>query len=421
MEAEFNKIDKEEAWGRLYQQIRTECNNYDYSCTEAKKPENKNLNRYRDVSPYDHSRVKLNSGSSDYINASLVQVPVARRNYILAQGPLPHTTGHFWQMVWEQNSKAVLMLNKTIEKNQIKCHQYWPLGSNHDGDDVMVLEDVGLQIEYLSEVNKIYYVIRQLKITHLKTSASRVVQHFHYTTWPDFGVPESPAAFLTFLLAVRNAGALDENVGPPIVHCSAGIGRSGTFCLVDTCLVLIEQRESLDSIDIEQILLNMRTYRMGLIQTPDQLRFSYLAVIEGGRRILAGTFHENTMMNADNNHKILNNSNDDESPPPLPPRTRDADGHASGLAAGADLDVPNDYYMNQNTHNSVDTPINDTELRKRARHDRIKKTAQKIEQMKRRQQDCETWRKRRSYLMPLSIGLLIILGGGVLAYKLLKG
>ncbi|KAH8018418.1 hypothetical protein HPB51_006040 [Rhipicephalus microplus] len=114
----------------------------------------------------------------------------------------------------------------------------------------------------------------------------RVVLHLHYTTWPDFGVPESPAAFLAFLQAVRESGALDVDVGPPVVHCSAGIGRSGTFCLVDSCLVLIEANGGrLDRVDVQEVLLEMRKYRMGLIQTPDQLRFSYLAILEGARAL----------------------------------------------------------------------------------------------------------------------------------------
>lgn len=129
---------------------------------------------------------------------------------------------------------------------------------------------------------------------------------FHYTTWPDFGVPSTPRAFLHFLQVVRDSGALESNVGPPIVHCSAGIGRSGTFCLVDSCLLMVIatfgvgliigfsvfhgvahsthlhlQMEQGKQVNIKKILLDMRRFRMGLIQTADQLRFSYLAIMEG--------------------------------------------------------------------------------------------------------------------------------------------
>ena len=102
--------------------------------------------------------------------------------------------------------------------------------------------------------------------------------------WPDFGVPSSPIAFLQFLKQVRDSGVLDEGVGPAIIHCSAGIGRSGTFCLVDCCLVLID-KEGENRVSVQDVLLELRKYRMGLIQTHDQLTFSYQAIIEGMRRM----------------------------------------------------------------------------------------------------------------------------------------
>lgn len=140
-------------------------------------------------------------------------------------------------MVWEQESKAVLMLNKLIEKKQEKCSQYWPsqMGKEH----MMKFDDVGLTLEYVENKDHSYYLTRRLRLTDVYTDTSRDIIQFHYTTWPDFGVPTSPKAFLEFLKKVREAGVLEEDVGPAVVHCSAGIGRSGTFCLVDSCLVLV--------------------------------------------------------------------------------------------------------------------------------------------------------------------------------------
>lgn len=221
------------------------------------KPQNKNLNRYRDVSPYDHSRIVLKRGNTDYINANLVKVEKANRQYILTQGPLINTISHFWLMVWEQNSKAVLMLNKLIEKKQEKCCQYWP--AKVGSDYIMTLDDVGLTLEYVEHKDHSYYMKRVLRLTDVETKDSRYflktistelvrfilyfrdIIQFHYTTWPDFEVPSSPTAFLDFLKQVRSAGVLEADVGPAVVHCSAGIGRSGTFCLVDSCLVLVRQ------------------------------------------------------------------------------------------------------------------------------------------------------------------------------------
>lgn len=193
------------------------------------------MNRYRDVSPYDHSRIVLNRGSIDYINANLVKVEKANRQYILTQGPLINTVSHFWLMVWEQQTKAVLMLNKLVEKKQEKCCQYWPRGKEYP----LTMEDVGLNLEYVAQQDHSYYLKRVLRLIDMKTKDSREILQFHYTTWPDFGVPSSPTAFLEFLQHVREAGVLEPTVGPAVVHCSAGIGRSGTFCLVDSCLVLV--------------------------------------------------------------------------------------------------------------------------------------------------------------------------------------
>lgn len=236
------------------------------------------MNRYRDVSPYDHSRIILRRGNIDYINANLVTMEKANRKYILTQGPLPNTVDHFWLMVWEYNCAAILMLNKVIEKRQVKCHQYWPdrIGTEH----TMNLNDVGLTVEYLKCENYTNFSKRTFRLTDTESSKSREVIQFHYTTWPDFYVPSSPVAFLQFLKKVRDSGALNADVGPAVVHCSAGIGRSGTFCLVDSCLVLVE-KEGENKISVSDLLLELRQSRMGLIQTADQLYFSYQAIIEG--------------------------------------------------------------------------------------------------------------------------------------------
>ncbi|XP_060809415.1 tyrosine-protein phosphatase non-receptor type 61F isoform X2 [Amyelois transitella] len=313
VEAEYMDIANRNAWPIVYQKIGRECQSYPYTCIEAKKPQNKPLNRYRDVNPYDHSRIILKRCERDYINANLVKMDRANRSYILTQGPLAFTVSHMWLMIWEQNSRAILMLNKIIEKNEIKCHWYWPhgVGDMHK----MELTDVKLTVEQISEEDCNYYCTRVFKIVDQETSESREVIQFHYTTWPDFGVPSSPNAFLEFLRKVRSSGCLEPDVGPAVVHCSAGIGRSGTFCLVDSCLVIIE-KEGLDSVNIQQILLEMRRDRMGLIQTPDQLRFSYQAIIEGAKR-LDPNYKEESKMEESIYSSVA--ADEEEAPPPPPP------------------------------------------------------------------------------------------------------
>uniref|UniRef100_A0A8D0B9I9 Tyrosine-protein phosphatase non-receptor type n=1 Tax=Salvator merianae TaxID=96440 RepID=A0A8D0B9I9_SALMN len=280
IEKEFHRVDQADSWAAIYQDIRHEAS--DFPCKVAKLPRNKNRNRYRDVSPFDHSRIKLLQGDNDYINASLIKMEEANRSYILTQGPLPNTCGHFWEMIWEQKSRGVVMLNRVMEKGSIKCAQYWPQKEEKE----MIFEDTDFMLTLMSEDIKSYYTVRYLQLKNLTTQETREILHFHYTTWPDFGVPESPASFLNFLFKVRESGSLSPEHGPVVVHCSAGIGRSGTFCLVDTCLLLMAKRKDPSSVDIKQVLLEMRKYRMGLIQTADQLRFSYLAVIEGAKFIM---------------------------------------------------------------------------------------------------------------------------------------
>eukprot|EP00066_Takifugu_rubripes_P002008 XP_003963616.2 PREDICTED: tyrosine-protein phosphatase non-receptor type 1 [Takifugu rubripes] len=310
MEAEFLEIDENGRWNAVYQEIRQQS--CELPCRVAKLPENKNRNRYRDVSPFDHSRIRLQLGANDYINASLITVEEAQRNYILTQGPLPNTCGSFWEMVWEQRSRGVVMLNRVIEKGSVKCAQYWPQREERDS----VFEETNFKLTLVSEDIKSYYTVRQLELENLTTGETREILHFHYTTWPDFGVPESPASFLNFLFKVRESGCLGSDQGPVVVHCSAGIGRSGTFCLVDTCLLLMSRRKDPSSVRICDVLLEMRRCRMGLIQTADQLRFSYLAVIEGAKYIMGDSSLQDSW-------RELSNEEDDppqfSPPPPLPP------------------------------------------------------------------------------------------------------
>ncbi|XP_069692537.1 tyrosine-protein phosphatase non-receptor type 2-like isoform X2 [Periplaneta americana] len=454
VESEFLEIDSKGAWPLLYQHIRNECLNYDYTFSEARKSQNKNLNRYRDVSPYDHSRVVLSKGPCDYINANLVtccstrvccdvmQMERAHRQYILTQGPLPHTAGHFWLMVWEQNCKAVLMLNRIIEKNQVKCHQYWPLDSGSD----LELPDVGLKVQLVSESEAPYYTTRTLRLTETESGNSRDIIHFHYTTWPDFGVPESPTAFLNFLMVVRESGALDQNVGPPVVHCSAGIGRSGTFCLVDSCLVLIEE-SGLESVNVREVLLEMRRYRMGLIQTPDQLRFSYWAIIEGSNKYINGS----NILRSDASDNTIelsaitpNHSQPTEEQPPQPPprgaslsRPQVANNHVDSEEQPPDKPLPSEppppptrplpNTPGSSDEGSYQSPPSSPESRdgvaRRRRAERKERVTQQVRDMKRKQQAAESWQQmKRSILQPLTIGIGVgvLLIGGAIAYSYLS-
>ncbi|XP_033368094.1 tyrosine-protein phosphatase non-receptor type 2 isoform X3 [Parus major] len=357
IEQEFQEIDATNDWQARYLEIRHKSSDYPHRV--AKYPENRNRNRYRDVSPYDHSRVKLQNTENDYINASLVVIEEAQRYYILTQGPLPNTCCHFWLMVWQQQTKAVVMLNRIVEKES--------------------------------------------------SGESRMISHFHYTTWPDFGVPESPASFLNFLFKVRESGSLSPEHGPAVVHCSAGIGRSGTFSLVDTCLVLMEKKDPF-SVDIKKVLLDMRKYRMGLIQTPDQLRFSYMAVIEGAKFIMGDSTIQKRWKELSKEDQAPSS---EQSPPhPIKVTTEKYNGNSIGLEnkdqmekINTDLSTKVQDITDGNIENSV---------RKRLREDRRANTAQKLQQMKQKLNETERKRKRWLYWKPIltkiGFGTLILVG-----------
>ncbi|XP_033836904.1 tyrosine-protein phosphatase non-receptor type 2a [Periophthalmus magnuspinnatus] len=407
MEQEFEEIDSSGGWHNLYNEIRNQASEYPYKV--AKFPVNRNLNRYRDVSPYDHSRVKLESSENDYINASLIMMEEAQRAYILSQGPLRNTCGHFWLMIWEQCTKAVIMLNRIIEKGTEKCAQYWPTPKDRE----MPFPDTGFVVHLISEEVQSCYTIRVLELQNTKTGESREIYHFHYTSWPDFGVPESPGSFLDFLFRVRQSGSLGPQHGPSVVHCSAGIGRSGTFALVDTCLVLMDKRQDPSSVDIQKVLLDMREYRMGLIQTADQLRFSYMAVIEGAKIILPNTF---TLK-----EKLIstNDLEPDFSPPPPPPRPHHTFKDSKSNGQPRTCVEPQKNQRGSDTEGEParqDNSITDNSghLRKRQREERIAGTAQKIQQMKQRLTDSEkkkeSWAYWRPILLNVGAGAAVALG-----------
>lgn len=411
MEQEFEMIDSSGTWHNLYNEIRSQASEYPYKV--AKLPANRNLNRYRDVSPYDHSRVKLKNSENDYINASLIMMEEAQRAYILSQGPLRNTCGHFWLMIWEQCTKAVIMLNRIIEKGTEKCAQYWP--SLKDGE--ISFTDTGFVVKLVSEEVQTCYTIRVLELQNTKSGESREIYHFHYTSWPDFGVPESPGSFLDFLFQVRQSGSLEPEHGPSVVHCSAGIGRSGTFALVDTCLVLMDKRQDPSSVDIQKVLLDMREYRMGLIQTADQLRFSYMAVLEGEKLILTDNLTQKLISKED----FEPDFEPDLPPPPPPPRPHHTfkDSKSNGQSGScAESQTISQEDLADGEAESENYSMNDISghLRKRQREERIASTAQRVQEMKQRLTDSERKKENWAYWRPI---LLNVGAGAAVAVGLL--
>ncbi|XP_064143373.1 tyrosine-protein phosphatase non-receptor type 4 isoform X6 [Loxodonta africana] len=237
----------------------------------AKLPQNISKNRYRDISPYDATRVIL-KGNEDYINANYINMEIPSSSiinqYIACQGPLPHTCTDFWQMTWEQGSSMVVMLTTQVERGRVKCHQYWPepTGSSSYGC---------YQVTCHSEEGNTAYVFRKMTLFNQEKNESRQLTQIQYIAWPDHGVPDDSSDFLNFVCHVRNKRAGKEE--PIVVHCSAGIGRTGVLITMETAMCLIECNQPVYPLDIVR---TMRDQRAMMIQTPSQYRFVCEAILK---------------------------------------------------------------------------------------------------------------------------------------------
>ena len=269
----------EEMWKGLFRRLNNMLEFSDPRMELHIDPECQARNRYRNIVPYTGNRVQLLEGN-DYINASYVSMEALSRHYILTQGPMDNTIGHFWQMVWEQKSVAIVMLCKCTEGGRDKCAHYWPI-------------EQGKQFYFSCYVItchsitwKASYQLYSLELFNLETEQTRMIQHYHYISWPDFGVPQDPMDFLTFLMDARRCGVQSGEQGPLIVHCSAGVGRSGVFTLTDVCIAWMEEARSLETLDVPQLLLHLRKQRLGLVQTPEQLQFAYVTILNAAHQSL---------------------------------------------------------------------------------------------------------------------------------------
>ncbi|XP_043971156.1 protein tyrosine phosphatase receptor type Db isoform X17 [Gambusia affinis] len=232
---------------------------------------NKPKNRYANVIAYDHSRVILSGidgvPGSDYINANYIDGYRRQNAYIATQGPLPETFGDFWRMVWEQHTANIIMMTKLEEKSRVKCDQYWPTRGT---------ETYGLiQVTLLDTVELATYSMRTFALYKSGSNEKREVRHFQFTAWPDHGVPEHPTPFLAFLRRVKACNPPDA--GPMIVHCSAGVGRTGCFIVIDGMTERIKHEKT---VDIYGHVTLMRSQRNYMVQTEDQYIFIHDALLE---------------------------------------------------------------------------------------------------------------------------------------------
>jgi len=259
---------------------------------DARLPQNIPKNRYRDISPYDSTRVTLSNALSDYINANYVNMHIPGTNwtnrYVASQGPLPNTVTDFWTMVWEQQATFVVMLTTVVERGRPKCHQYWPDGGKTTYFDPWVVESVAEEVtpSFAFRDFKLYQA-EEGPESITENTPCRCIKQMQYIAWPDHGVPDDSSDFLDFVLRVRQ-----NRVGmrlPCVVHCSAGIGRTGVLITMETAMCLIEANQPVYPLEIAR---TMRDQRAMMIQTPSQFKFVCDAILRVYKEGLAKPLYE---------------------------------------------------------------------------------------------------------------------------------
>ncbi|XP_059380346.1 receptor-type tyrosine-protein phosphatase H-like [Carassius carassius] len=244
------------------------------SSIAALLPENQEKNRFSNVLAYDSSRVHLTTkdeGDSDYINANYMPgYGNASRQYIAAQGPLASTVNDFWRMVWEKRSQAIVMVTNCTESGRVKCEQYWPL-------DYTPCLYGNLLVTVKLEDKFPNWTLREFNVKNKETSETRTVRHFHFTAWPDHGVPAGTEELIQFRGLIRQHIESSFSSGPTTVHCSAGVGRTGTLIALD---VLLQQLHKEKAVGIAAFVQQMRLCRPLMVQTESQYVFLHQCMMD---------------------------------------------------------------------------------------------------------------------------------------------
>lgn len=238
----------------------------------------KTMNRYKNILPNPHSRVPLAQLGDDvtttYINANYISAidGTTSKFYIAAQGPTPQSVLAFWRMIWQEKTSIIIMVTGLVEGAKTKCTRYWPDAVNRGGSEG-ILKYGDVVVKVVSAKQQVGYKVAELEAV-VKGEQPRTIMHFWYDSWPDFGVPSDPTTVVDMLKMARLSDP--QHAHPWVVHCSAGIGRTGTFIGVDAGMQLIDR---LNAVDTKMLLEHMRKDRGGMIQTYDQYLFVH-AVLE---------------------------------------------------------------------------------------------------------------------------------------------
>ncbi|XP_044161442.1 tyrosine-protein phosphatase non-receptor type 18 isoform X3 [Bufo gargarizans] len=268
----------EDSLGKEFQEIKNRSAAFrqegSYSTDTGGSQENLKKNRYKDILPYDQTRVPVTlleeDAGSDYINASFIQGVDKQPRYIATQGPLSHTVLDFWRMIWQYNVKVIVMACREVELGKKKCERYWPLDQ----------ETVQYGVFTVSTVSKVIVnpevVFRNLAVYFQEEV--REVGHFQYIAWPDRGIPDSYTCFLKMIQLVRRHQG--EHKAPMCVHCSAGCGRTGVICTVEYIQSLLDKQRVPSDFSIFEVVMEMRRQRPSAVQTKEQYDFLYHAITE---------------------------------------------------------------------------------------------------------------------------------------------
>ncbi|CAB3409402.1 unnamed protein product [Caenorhabditis bovis] len=291
---EFLRIESQleiQDYNRSFYQIRIEQDKFrmepEFASECATAPHHYIRNRYRDILPYDHNRVEIKKDDENpegYMNASFIQLPGGKARFIAAQAPLSSTLDEWWKMIDEHNVSMIVILCKLIENNKVKCERYWPTEIN----EPELFGDYEITLEEEKSFDDDEYVLRTLKMENQTTMATRIVYQLHYKEWPDHGCPSGEKQLLNMIDEMAKLHENYEPTTPILVHCSAGVGRTGTIIAVNHIREQINAG-TCTTINVFDLVLSLRRQRASMVQTQDQYQFVHRCIAEYCRQKLGIT------------------------------------------------------------------------------------------------------------------------------------